>query len=684
MVPLACNRCSRRYFSPKLLSDRLLPSTFLAPLRFSSVCLPWQSVLRRLWLLAICALSLLPLASQAQILDDSTKTLYGPKTTLILREADILRENYKGVMVDTAITNIQDSRYWTHDTTYQQDLGNMATASRPLLWQMNTQIGARLGRDAFNRYFRDAATIPYYDTRSPYTFIRYVQSGSGEQVFEISYSRSLGKNFNVGVAYERIAGNKALYVLRRSGLSEQSNVLLFTRYQSDDERYHLVANFTTGRYEAAEQGGVRRLPVDTTWFGYEKANVWLTQAVNRDERDQLHFTQTYQLLGRGLTAFHTFDWRRQSVRYTDNAQDTASFYPFKRNGITNVDDRANYSQLENTFGVLGHSNSVDYRLYGRLRNFKLATYTLYPTRTPGVAVTDSLGSPAGFGNKDFQPFLGGTAAFHYKIFAIETAGEILPINSTSKNGPEYWFRGAARVGPLSGEVARSSYAPTLTQEAFSGAHYEWNHYPSSDDSSRKLFGKNTNVTQLTGRLNQTLGTHHLEASVAAVDIGNLVYYDRNAEPQQLPSSKQLLIVGARHRFHIGKFYTDNEGTYTAGGDGEGLRIPALVTNSKIYYQGAVFKNALFGQIGAQVYYQSRFRGYDYNPNTQQFYVQDHFTIRNYALFDVFLNADIKTVSVFLKMAYINQGIYRDGYFTTPYYTGLPRRFQFGIRWQFFN
>ncbi|GGF07064.1 putative porin [Hymenobacter cavernae] len=649
-----------------------------------------QSVFRRLGLLLICALGLLPVASRAQILDDSTKTLYGPKTTLILREADILRENYKGVMVDTAITNLQNPRYWTHDTTYQQDLGNMGTASRPLLWQMNTQIGARMGRDAFNRYFRDATTIPYYDTRSPYTFIRYVQSGLGEQVFEISYTRSLGKNFNVGVAYERIAGNKALYVPRRSGLAEQSNVLLFTRYQTEDGRYHLVANFTTGRYEAAEQGGVRRLPADTTWFGYERANVWLTQAVNRDDRDQLHFTQTYQLLGRGLTAFHTFDWRRQSVQYTDNAQDTASFYPFRRYGLANVDDQANYRQLENTFGVLGHSNTVDYRLYGRLRNFSLTTRTLDSLSVLYAPTNPRSGS---------QVILGGTAAFRYKIFAIETAGEILPsfgsfgTTGTSELG-EYWFRALARVGPLSGEVASSSYAPTFTQDEFFGAHYDWNHRSASNDVVRPDTNRpgnrfsskfdNTNVTQLTGRLNQTLGTHHLEASATAVTIGNLVYYDRNAEPQQLTSSKQLLTVGVRHRFHIGKLYTDNEGTYTAGGDGEGLRIPALVATSRIYYQGAVFKNALFGQIGAQMYYQSRFRGYDYNPNTQQFYVQDHFTIRNYALFDVFLNADIKTVGVFLKMAYINQGLYRDGYFTTPYYTGLPRRFQFGIRWQFFN
>ena len=626
-----------------------------------------------------------PIASQAQILDDSTRTLYGPKTTLILREADILRENYKGVMVDTSITNLQQQRYWTHDSTYQQDLGNMGTASRPLLWQFNTQIGARLGRDVFSRYSRDATTIPYYDTRSPYTFIRYLQSGIGEQVFEISYTRSLGKNFNVGVAYERIAGNQVFgSPTRKRGLTEQSNVLLFMRYQTEDDRYHLVANFGTSRYQAAEQGGIRRLPTDTTWFGYRRANVWLTQAENRDDRDQLHFTHTYKLLGRGLTAFHTFDWRRQTIKYTDaSPDDTTSFYPIRRFNFARNDDRADYRQVENTVGVLGHSNAVDYRLYARSRNGRLTTRSL----VPNVLLTDSLAQVVP-DRKFNQVFLGGTAAFHYKIFAIQTAGEFLPLGTIGNSAlGEYWFRGIARVGPLSGEFASSSYAPTLTQEEFFGAHYNWNHRSSETERFGNRFTgtfDNTNVQQLAGRVDQTLGTHRLEGSVTAVTINNLVYYDRNSLPQQLTDTKQLLIVGVRHRFHIGKIYTDNEGTYTAGGDGEGLRIPALVTNSRVYYQGSILKNVLFGQVGAEVYYQSRFRGYEYNPNIQQFYVQDHFTIRNYALVDVFLNADIKTVGFFLKMAYVNQGIYQDGYFTTPYYTGLPRRFQFGIRWQFFN
>ena len=172
--------------------------------------------------------------------------------------------------------------------------------------------------------------------------------------------------------------------------------------------------------------------------------------------------------------------------------------------------------------------------------------------------------------------------------------------------------------------------------------------------------------------------------MAVANISSLVYYNQQAEPAQLSDALQLVIVGVRHRFQVGNFFADNQGTYTLGGDQEGLRIPSLVANAKVYYQGYIFKKALFRQIGTEYYYQSRFRAYDYSPSTQQFFVQDQFRIRRYSLLDAFVNIDIRTVSVFLKMAYLNQGLHRNGYFTTPYYTGLPRRFEVGLKWQFFD
>ncbi|MBC6989798.1 putative porin [Hymenobacter sp. BT491] len=649
------------------MSDLLLTSPFLSLFRRAAA----SGGVAVLWLSLLLVFLLPPQQAKAQIVDDTTKTIYGPKTTFIIREADVLREKTEGRMVDTTLTDMQQARFWAHDSTYQQDLGELGTASRQLLWAPNTQLGARLGRNVFDRYVRNSATIPYYDTRSPYAFLRYVQ-GTPESVFELSFSRSIKKTASVGFAYERFSANKLYTANPREGLTDHSNVLLFMRYQTEDERYHVLANLNTSRHKSVEQGGIRPLATDTLGrgdlFGNEdRRTVWLTKAANNEDRDQVHVAQTYRLLGKGLTAFHVLDLSRQLNKYTDTQLPTSNgevlYYPEARRSITATDDRVQYRQIENTVGVLGRTETVEYRIYGRHRKGSLDTQSLIGN--PGV-LTRVTQPDSAIQKVPGQLFVGGTAAFRYKIFAIETAGEY-------RFFKEYWVRAAAKLGPLTGEIFSSSYSPTLTQQQFIGNHYLWNNNFSQ-----------TQVNQLTVRVDQTLGHQRLQASGAVVNLTNLVYYDASARPAQLSDAKQLIIVSARHRAQFGSFFSDNEATYTLGGDGAGLHIPALVANGKVYYQGDVFKKALFGQVGAEVYYQSRFRAYGYSPSTQQFYVQDNFTIRNYPVVDVFLNADIKTVAIFLKMAYVNQGLYRNGYFASPYYTSLPRRFQLGLRWQFFN
>ncbi len=646
------------------------------------------------WLLLALGLLLgAPLAGQAQIVDDSTKVLYGPKTTHIIYEAEVQHDSTRGTVIDTSLVHWPQQRFWFHDSTFQQDLGTVGSASRPLLYRPNLELGARLGRNVFDRYAREGSQAPYYDTRSPYSFFRYVQTSAGEQVFEISYNRSLKKNFSIGLDYERFASNKVLGENSGTGLVEHNATTFSVRYQTEDERYHLLASIVNTRHRATEQGGIQPLPTEkypSDLFNYDREAVRLNFATNTDDRDELHLFQSYRLLGRGLTAYDILDIRRQYNGYIDadlaglnqsTGKSDLSFYPAALVNTTATLDRTTYRQAENTVGVRGHSDRVEYNLYGRYRLYSLRESTQYSSVTPVGSITPLPPHIEVYPQSGGQLFLGGTAAFNYRtIYAVEVAGEYKPLGNTALG--EYWLRGAIRTGPLSAEVLTTSYAPTLTQLRFLGNHYNWTNSFS-----------NTNTNQLTVRLKQRLpflAEHSIEASAAVVNLTDLVYYNQAGVPAQLSASKQLLIGFVRHRFRVGKLFFDNQATYTVGASdtlSEGIRIPALVTESRVYYQTYVFKKAALAQIGGEVYYQSRFRGYNYSPSTQQFYLQDNFTIRNYAVANVFLTAQINAVTLFIKVAYVNQGLDPygyNGYFTTPYYTGYPRRLQLGVRWRFFS
>jgi hypothetical protein len=669
-----------------------------------------KNVARR-WLILLVGLLLAAARpGQAQIVDDSTKVLYGPKTTRVIYEADLRRDSTRGVLIDTSLVRWSQQRFWYHDSTFHQDLGTVGSASRPLLYRPNLELGARLGRNVFDRFALKGSEVPFYDSRSPYSFFRYIQSSAGEQVFEISYSRSLKKNFSVGAAYERIASNKLLSTNTSEGLVEHNAARFFARYQTDDERYHLLVSLVNTRHRAAEQGGILPLATElyaSDLFNYDREQVRLSYAFNTDDRDELRLFHSYRLLGRGVTAYHILDAQRQYNGYLDNALTTTNaagttdgaFYSAIRRNTSLTADRVTYRQVENTGGLLGRTDRIEYNLYARSR---IASLRESPTPSPTTgAPTGGLVEP--LADNYYQVFLGGNAAFNYRtIYAVQVAGEYKPGGYNLLG--EYWLRGTIRTGPLSAELLTSSVAPDLTQQHFASNHYQWDYV--SDGRSRF---SNTLTNQLTVRLEQRLpflADHTLEASATVVNLTNPMYYAADpggpvnttqrltplGGPAQYTAnadhsgSKQLLIGFVRHRFRVGKVFFDNQGSYTVGADStnEAIRIPALVTQSRVYYQTHVFKKALLGQVGAEVYYQTRFKAYAYSPSTQQFYVQNYFTIRDYAVANVFLTADIKAATIFLKVAYVNQGLDAGGYFTTPYYTGYPRRFQFGVRWRFFS
>ncbi|NML64104.1 putative porin [Hymenobacter sp. RP-2-7] len=671
----------------------------------------WSPAARR-WLLLLLGL-LLGSAARAQIVDDSTKTVYGPKTTRVIYEREVRRDSVGGTIIDTTLTKFSQERFWAHDTTFQQNLGALATASQPLLYQPNLALGTRFGRHAFDRNTPAGSEVPYYDSRSPYSFFRFIQGSQGEQVFEISYSRSFKKNFSVGIDYERIASNQVLNTGGNQWLAEHNNVTFFTRFQTEDGRYHLLFNYIASRQRTREQGGI--WPTDdevalikgnggnlgNILFDYSNERTYLTPGINIDDRDQVHLFQSYRLARRGFTAYHVLDAGRQYNGYNDDAlpraaDDALLFYPNppgllngRQRGVyrnaTATSDRATYRQVENTFGLLGRTDRVEYNLYGRARNASLLELsTPSPSRTatsPTPVLRSGVGLPLKpvYQQTYFDGFVGGSAAFNYRtIYAVEVAGEYKFFN-------EYYLRGSIRTGPLSAELTTASYSPTLTQRKFVGNHYQW---PDSSHSNVNSFS-NTLANQVSVRLQQRLpllAGHSIDARVSVVNLNKYIYYDTLGRPTQDNASRTLLIVFARHRFELGKFHFDNQATYTRGADKDNaaLRIPALVTESRVYYQTSVFKSALFGQVGAEYTYQSSWYGYNYAPSTQQFYVQNSFLLPAYGVANVFVAADIKSASIFIKAAYVNQGLGPNGYFTAPYYTGYPRRLQFGVRWRFFN
>nr|WP_304608435.1 putative porin [Pontibacter anaerobius] len=620
----------------------------------------------------------------AQIIDDSTKAIYGPKTVLKLYEQDVLEGRYEAVPIDTTLDNLHNERYWFNDTSFYQHLGNIGTAATPMLFHMPEKIGVRLGKNVFDRYAYDPQSINYYDTRSPYTHLKYVQGGRGEQVFEVLHTRNINPRWNFGVAYQILSADQQIgpgSQGRTKGMLDNQAVKAFTHYRSENEKYDLFFNYTFMKVEQIETGGI-----DTTgrtadeFERYEEAPVYLSQASNEESRNNLHLTHIYRLAKENLKVYHTFDYYRQRNEFVDDGipqtltGDNRSYlYPQFRYSAARTNDATEFKELENTFGLTGNNKLSSYKAYVKLRNAG-TTYSVIDSIGTAASLPDSLLQSGNvfktlsYDENYNQVFIGGDVRLFYKELA-ELTGK-----AEYQLAGDYRIKGTARLGGAYGTLERVLYSPSRIHNFMVSNHYAWNND----------FG-NIVIDRIGAGLHQKIGKRqYVKLDGHYTNAKRWIYFNEAAVPVQASGNQRFWGGSISHKIHFGPLYFDNFVAYNNTDEANNILMPEWLAESKVYLQGPLFKNALYLQLGVQGTYASEYYSYGYMPVTQQFFVQDDFAVQGYPVAEVFLNADIKTVNVFLKMSHANYELTEPVYFLTPYYPGMRRSFVFGLTWRFFD
>src|SRR4030095_11764883 len=139
-------------------------------------------------------------------------------------------------------------------------------------------------------------------------------------------------------------------------------------------------------------------------------------------------------------------------------------------------------------------------------------------------------------------------------------------------------------------------------------------------------------------------------------LTDYILFNQVQQPQQIAGTQRLNTFTIDHTLAWGKFHWENLVVYSNTTDARFIRVPDWFINSKAYFQGFIFKKALFGQIGLETTYRSSYFGDAYAPALQQFYLQDNFKLESYPVVDAFVAVDIKSVNIFLKLAHANEGL----------------------------
>ncbi len=599
------------------------------------------------------------LVSYAQILDDTTKQVYGLHTTQFLTEEDIFlnRQNYREI--DTILTDIHRYRYILYKNNYHQDLGNVGTALWPTYFRPESESGRTHGINIYREYAIDPRKIKYYDTKSPYTELKYVQGTQRYADLYVDFARNIRPNWSAGFIIRRFTTDKILGSANRELQTDHWSVAVQTAFHSRDGRYRLLYNFTHLNHTINEQGGINpneedEIPEDL--YVYELANVWLDD-VKSTERRNLHHIYHQFALDTGVKAnlkfFQVLERSLIKNRYEDqNLQENYPYYPnvyYDTSATVFASDFERYEQKTGAAGIWR-----GWQLAGFVRT-RLLYANLYDEWEDEWFLGGTFTKEFNLKNQDSLFF-----DFRFEQMLDNDAGRI----STSLGYKGFGFK-----------YNFLNRKPSVIESRMYSNFYVWdNQFGNMNSSTYELF------YQFDSKPIQ------LRPAIRVDDIENYIYYGREAMPIQADERIRTISGVLDFNFHIGKWHFLNRVVYSTLDGPDVIRFPEILYSGRYFYSSGFRSGKIDFQIGFETTYRSKYYGHDYMPANFQFFLQDEFPLDQIIIPDFFLNLHFRSAEAFISVPYFTQGWLSPGYFTTPYYTGYtrPQLVEFGFRWRFFD
>ncbi|WP_020606245.1 putative porin [Spirosoma spitsbergense] len=618
------------------------------------------------------------------IIDDSTKVIYGPKSTRYVLEDDIFNNRKKLYTMDTTMDNVHRYTYVQRSQNLYQDLGALGTPIRPVFVQEPTQLGAQSGYYVFDPYAYQTMGVKYFNTKSPFTDMYVALGGNNQNILRFDMAQNINPRWNIGFNVQRFTSQKQFGTSGTNDsyklLAQNWAFLLHTNYTSKNEKYTLLAHFNNMNHSLDEQGGVlpgetgSGVPIIYNYTGDSRLRSGSSSQQGPhgwEIRNDYHVYHQY-VLDKGFQLYHRFDYKSHRNFYQDDtlrlnqsiipitSTVPLPFYPTITGDTSRIFQLARFRLLENQVGIKGvaqfKGSSFNYRTYLRIRNYR--QYTRY---------NETRNSFNEYATPRLETFLGGWMGYYFPDSLSQVTAEL-----------EYQVGGGYRLqGQLDSKLLTAGYSsmfvnPTLLQERFQSPLFFWR-------NNFSLRGYN----HAFGKLNLRYKNIRLEPMLDYYLLSNYIFFDEKAAPRQIDGSFSVLRTGLGYHFQVGKFLLAGQGYYTVQSRTDVLRTPPFFINTRLQYE-FLYAKVLYIQAGIDLHYKSSYYADAYMPVTQQFYLQNRQAVEGAVLADVYANLRVNRTRLFVKLTHANQGVFQPGYFVAPDFLQMRRGFAFGVDWYLFD
>lgn len=192
---------------------------------------------------------------------------------------------------------------------------------------------------------------------------------------------------------------------------------------------------------------------------------------------------------------------------------------------------------------------------------------------------------------------------------------------------------------------------------------------------------------------------HTSLRVAVEEIQNYTYfgtsYDATTEGRtsmtagvfQAGGNINLLTAQLRQDFRLGILNWENIFTYQNSSDKDALPVPSINVFTNLYLKFKIV-NELAVELGADLYYFTKYYASDFVPQINQFAVQKNseskVELGGYPFVDAYVNMHLKHTRFFVMYSHVNAGSGNRMYFLSPHYPQNGKILRFGVSWNFFN
>lgn len=587
--------------------------------------------------------------------------------------------------VDTTLT-IQKSykfNYLRSDTFELLPFSNVGQTYNALA--INTQSKRLIPLFAAQSHhynYKQITDVSYYNVPTPLTEIYFKTAFEQGQQLNTFFTINTSKQFNFSLSYQ---GVRSLGNYQQS-LTSTGNLLITSNYFSKNNRYNVRFHVASHDILNRENGGLTQNSLalftndDPEFSDRGRLDVNFEDAENNLKGLRLYVNQEYSLIQKVDSTATTALTLGNSIWYEDKLFEYRQNTAYEQYGASyEATDLYTKTTLEefNLQGYAKFTNSL-------LGNFKLfTTLTDYNYGYNSVLNLDTGQIPNRI--KDNLVSVGGAYQKQYKGFDITAEAAVNVSGETTGN----YINAAAGLylnadTKVQGSIKIHNAAPNFNFQLYQSdyVNYNWK-------------------TQFSTIKTQELGFDLWSKKIANVSfsytgIDDYTYFAINASqtdadaflrpiPMQSSERVNYLKIKAQREFNWRGFALNNTMMYQKVLSGSSVfNVPEFISRQSLYYQDAIFKNALFFQTGVNLKYFTKYNSNGYDPVLAEFYVQNEQEIGDFPMIDLFFNAKIRQTRIFVTWEHFNALFSNTNqYFSAPGYPYRESLIRFGLVWDFF-